>query len=83
MSVLLTLLLAGASPPEEVIVRNKPKMRCERVHEVGSIRLKKVCYPVEEAEAAARDRRRAAEQIRQQNDRERQLVKDNAGDVPL
>ena len=81
MSVLLTLLLVAGSPPEAVV--KKPKMICERVHEVGSIRLKRVCVPAEESEAAARARRDSAEQIRQQNDRERQLVKDNAGDVPL
>ena len=82
MSVLLTLLLVASSPPEEVVVK-KPKMVCERVHEVGTIRSRRVCVSADQAEAAARERRKSADQIRQQNDRERQLVKDNAGDVPL
>lgn len=82
MSVLLTLLLAAGSPPETIVVK-RPKMVCERVHEVGTIRSRRVCIPADQAEAAARARRNAAEQIRQQHDKERQLIKDNAGDVPL
>lgn len=83
MSVLLTLLLAAGPPPEEVVVKNKPKMRCERVHEVGTIRLKRVCYPADKPAQSEGQRRENVERIREQAEREKQLDKDNMGDKPL
>ena len=85
MSLLLAMLFAGAAgaEPEIIVKKAKPKMVCERVHEVGSIRSRRVCVPAEQAEAAARARRLNADQIRDQSDREKQLVQDNMGDKPL
>ncbi len=84
MSMLLILLAAAAGDSPDIIVKKaKPKMVCERVHEVGTIRSRRVCVPADQAEANARARRDNAERIRDQADREKQLVQDNMGDKPL
>ena len=80
MDILIAAVLltgAQAAPPELEV--KAPKKVCEMVQEIGSIRKRRVCYTEEERQ----QRRDRAQQIVDQHDRERQLIKDNAGDTPL
>ena len=72
-------LLAGAQAAAPEVEVKAPRKVCELTQEIGSLRKRRVCYTEEQRQ----QRRDQAQQIVDQHDRERQLIKDNAGDTPL
>ena len=85
MSLLLAFALAQtaavSTPADEVVA--KSKKRCELVSEVGSIRKRRICTTETDSSETARARRDNARRILEQDERDRQLVKDNYGEKPL
>lgn len=77
--MLIAMLLAAGQPA----AAEQPKLQCEWIHEMGSLRPRRVCQKLQEVGSNERGRRAAAQKLRDQNDRDQQLSREEFGPKPL